>query len=145
MARFFVVLVLSWWAQSLNAETLVMSIGKIQQAKGSLVIAVFERPDKWLDTKAKNAAFRKVIYPVVDLTDASVRISDLPEGRFAISVFHDLDNNNKLETNFIGYPKEPFGFSAPMGRFGPPSFEDASFVLGGEAKSGEIMIGIELH
>jgi uncharacterized protein (DUF2141 family) len=36
---------------------------------------------------------------------------------------------NKLTMpNFLGIPKEPYGFSKnKFGKFGPPDFEDASF------------------
>ena len=43
-----------------------------------------------------------------------------------------LIKNEKLDTNFFGIPKEQFGFSNnAKGRFGPPSFESASFELDG--------------
>jgi uncharacterized protein (DUF2141 family) len=38
--------------------------------------------------------------------------------------------NSKLDTNFIGMPKEGVGTSNnPRTRFGPPSFENAVFEL----------------
>ncbi|MEO0601095.1 MAG: DUF2141 domain-containing protein [Myxococcota bacterium] len=49
-------------------------------------------------------------------------------GRVAVSVRHDVDGNGKLDTNVVGMPKEPFGFSrdAPLRTFGPPKFDDAA-------------------
>ena len=53
---------------------------------------------------------------------------NIPHGDYALKVFHDENENQKLDTNFIGMPKEKFGFSNDaMGRFGPPSFEQARF------------------
>ncbi len=61
---------------------------------------------------------------------------DLPPGRYAVSAYQDLNLNDKLDTNAFGMPKEPYGFSRnARGRFGPPSFEDASFELGSEPKT----------
>ena len=55
---------------------------------------------------------------------------DLAPGKYAISIIHDENNNDKLDTNFIGIPKEGFGFSNnPRIMFGPPSFEKASFEI----------------
>ena len=52
---------------------------------------------------------------------------ELPDGTYAVGVFHDVDGNDALSKNFLGIPKEPFGFSNNVrGRFGPPSFKDAS-------------------
>ena len=49
---------------------------------------------------------------------------------YAFSFFHDLNNNKKLDTNFLGIPKEPYGFSNnKKGRFGPPKFSEASLEI----------------
>src|SRR4051812_20948458 len=32
----------------------------------------------------------------------------LPEGRYGIAVFHDIDGDEKLGANVLGYPTEPF-------------------------------------
>jgi leucyl/phenylalanyl-tRNA---protein transferase len=58
-------------------------------------------------------------------------LKDVVPGSYAIKAFHDVDRNGKLDTNFMGIPKEPYGFSNDaMGTFGPPSFEQASFKVG---------------
>ena len=58
----------------------------------------------------------------------------LPPGRYALSVFQDMNGNRKLDTNFIGIPTEQSGSSnnAPA-RFGPPKFSAAEFVVGSQA------------
>ena len=51
---------------------------------------------------------------------------NIPAGDYAFVAFQDYDKNNELKTNFIGYPKEPVGFSNNAKIvFGPPSFNDA--------------------
>ncbi len=131
MGKLYAVLLVSLFTVSAGAESLRVSIGNIESATGSIVLAVFDKPDHWLDTKAKESPFREATY-VVESTDDATIVIDIPAGRYAISVFHDLNDNKKLDTNFIGYPKEPFGFSAPMGRFGPPKFEVASIKVGAQ-------------
>ncbi|ALM08275.1 hypothetical protein SB49_11035 [Sediminicola sp. YIK13] len=62
-------------------------------------------------------------------------ITNLPNGTYALAVFHDKNGNNKLDTNWLGIPKEAIGFSnAKMKMFGPPSFEDCAFNLKGDAQ-----------
>tara|TARA_R110000796_G_scaffold37722_4_gene95157 strand:+ start:22621 stop:23049 length:429 start_codon:yes stop_codon:yes gene_type:complete len=57
-------------------------------------------------------------------------LNDLPSGTYAIAAFHDENINAKLDTNFIGIPKEQVGFSnSKMKTFGPPSFKECSFEL----------------
>lgn len=49
-------------------------------------------------------------------------------GRYAVAVFHDVDGDLKLKTNFIGIPREPVGASNnAKGSMGPPKFRDAAF------------------
>jgi uncharacterized protein (DUF2141 family) len=38
-------------------------------------------------------------------------ISDVDAGTYALSIFHDVDNDNKLSTNLLGMPNEGYGFS----------------------------------
>lgn len=69
---------------------------------------------------------------VVDGDTARVTF-ELSEGRYAIKLFLDLNGNGEVDTNFLGVPKEPFGFSNnAMGKFGPPSFDAAAFTFEGD-------------
>ena len=55
---------------------------------------------------------------------------DLPTGTYAIGVFHDVNGNNSLDTNFLGIPKEQYGFgNDATGSFGPPSFDEAAITV----------------
>ena len=66
---------------------------------------------------------------------ASVSFEDIPDGVYAISCYHDEDDDGKLNM-FLGfYPTEAYGTSNNTpARFGPPKWEDAKF----EIKNGEI-------
>ncbi len=56
----------------------------------------------------------------------------VPKGVYAISAFHDQNNNGKLDTNFIGLPTEDYCASRDArNSFGPPSFGDAKFSYSG--------------
>ena len=59
---------------------------------------------------------------------------DLPTGAYAIGVFHDVNGNNSLDTNFLGIPKEQYGFgNDATGSFGPPSFDEAAITVSKDA------------
>jgi len=59
-------------------------------------------------------------------------VIDLPEGMYAIALFIDVNKNLKIDKNFLGIPKEQFGFSNnAMGRLSAPSFEQAMFQVSG--------------
>lgn len=58
----------------------------------------------------------------------NIRFADLPTGDYAISAYLDENSNAKLDTNFIGIPSEPYGFSRNARNLaGPPPFADAAF------------------
>ncbi|MFN3875311.1 MAG: DUF2141 domain-containing protein [Flavobacteriales bacterium] len=70
----------------------------------------------------------------VEANGASVQVGfgDLAPGRYAIKAYHDINGNGRLDTNWMGMPKEPYGFgNDAMGAFGPPSYEQAAVPVEG--------------
>jgi len=60
----------------------------------------------------------------------AVNITDLPDGDYAIAIFHDANGNKNLDTNMLGIPKEQIAFSkGKMKMFGPPKFDECVFTL----------------
>ena len=53
-------------------------------------------------------------------------LTEVPFGEYAVAVFQDANGNGKLDTDFFGRPKEPFGISGnPDCSKAPPRYEDA--------------------
>jgi len=53
---------------------------------------------------------------------------NLPDGTYAIAVWHDENDNQEMDKNLFGAPTENYGFSKNIfGTFGPPDFEEVSF------------------
>jgi len=58
--------------------------------------------------------------------------SGVAPGTYAVAVFHDENSNGKLDTNFLGIPREGVGASNDaQGHFGPPKFDAAAFHFSG--------------
>jgi uncharacterized protein (DUF2141 family) len=74
----------------------------------------------------------------IPVTHASVStvFAGLPDGRYAVKAYHDVDGDGKMSTNPYGMPIEPFAFSNnAKGNMGPASWADAAFeVKGGVVK-----------
>ena len=68
----------------------------------------------------------------------------VPYGEYAIAIFVDANGNGKMDKNFLGIPKEQYGFSNNvMGRMAAPSFEQAKFeVTGPTTQNITLRIGI---
>jgi len=61
---------------------------------------------------------------------SEVTFTDLPPGEYAVSLLHDENGNEKMDTNFLGIPREGYGTSNNAAAiFGPPKFKDARFIL----------------
>lgn len=53
---------------------------------------------------------------------------ELPEGDYAITAFLDENRNSRLDLNFLGIPKEMFGFSNnPKILTGAPGYQECDF------------------
>ena len=99
----------------------------IEKNVGQLGILLFEQQDGFPTDERK--ALQQVLLP---LNGTTLRYSfeNLPYGTYAVSVMHDANMNDKLDTNFIGIPKEGIGISNNVtSTLSAPKFRDASFVL----------------
>lgn len=60
---------------------------------------------------------------------------DLPSGRYAARLFHDVDGDGQMDTNPFGLPVEPYAFSNnAVGNMGPAGWDRAAFDLDGEVE-----------
>jgi acyl-CoA reductase-like NAD-dependent aldehyde dehydrogenase/uncharacterized protein (DUF2141 family) len=63
--------------------------------------------------------------------EATIDVGTLPPGRYAVSVYLDVNGNQKLDSGLLGIPREPVGVSNnPKRRMGPPLFKDSAFGMG---------------
>ncbi|HJW57163.1 MAG TPA: DUF2141 domain-containing protein [Burkholderiaceae bacterium] len=103
-----------------QAADLTVEVAGVKNAKGKVMVAVFNRAEDFLDKPVQAAA--------VDAQPGTVRLvfAGLPAGDYALSVFQDENRNGALDTNPAGMPIEPYGFSNDAaGNDGPPSFQQA--------------------
>lgn len=67
--------------------------------------------------------------PVTNGT-SEAQFENVPAGDYAIMVFHDANQNKKLDQNFLGIPKEGYGASRNKLPFASaPSFNDNKFTV----------------
>ena len=65
----------------------------------------------------------------------SILLTRYPKGEYAIALWHDENNDGKLNKNWLGMPTEGYGFSNNVfGAFGPPDYEECTFKI----REGEI-------
>ena len=103
---------------------ITVNISGLDSDKGKILIALYNEKDQFL-----NKGFRGGMTKIIDKKISYVFVG-IPKGEYAISFFHDENDNNKMDTNFLGIPKEDYGCSNnAKGFMGPPKYDDAKFQL----------------
>ena len=109
------------------AARLIVSITGVKNASGGVYIGLYATPSKFLNGTQVDL-MKKVQATAGPIT---VVFDNLPPGVYALGAYHDENNNDHLDTNFIGLPEEGYALSngvrAVMSK---PSFQQASFTIG---------------
>ena len=109
-------------AQEKESHTITVTISGMESNKGAVFVALYNSEKDFLNKNFKGE--------IVKITDkkAVALFKNIENGIYAISVFHDENDNKKLDTKIFGIPKEPIGTSNDAtGFMGPPKFKDAKF------------------
>lgn len=105
---------------SFGQVTLTVEIEQLRNNNGKILLELKNENEEVLKGFSEGIADNKCI----------IVIENLNPGKYAFKFFHDENNDEKINTNFIGIPKEGYGFSNnAKGTFGPPSFEKMLFEL----------------
>ncbi len=108
-----------------TTATLTLNLRGFQRDDGQVLVAVYRGADGF--PGQPNAAWQTKVARVRG-GQAQVILQGVPVGEYAVAVVHDENNNNKLDTNWLGMPREGIGMSNnARGRLGPPKYRDAKF------------------
>ena len=121
---FFLSLILASSFIYSQTANVTLKVKGIAEVKGFMSVALYDNAE---DFPGKENYIIGEDVPVISESFEYV-MKDLPYGTYAVAIYYDMDENGKMNKNWVGMPKEPFGFSNDAkGRMGPPDFEDASF------------------
>lgn len=108
-----------------------VTILNIRNSTGTVDCALFDSANGF-PVDVLRSAMRLVAMKVPD-TEARCDFESIRSGSYALVVLHDENMNGKLDTNWLGIPKEGYGFSNDVkATFGAPSFSAASFSYDGQ-------------
>jgi len=118
-------------AQPLQPGIHVEMLG-IRNSTGAVACALFESPEGFPTEFMRFASNLMMVR--VRGTKATCGFEQIPPGTYALAVIHDENRDGKLATDWMGLPKEGYGFSNDAkGTLGAPSFEAASFLYDGQS------------
>jgi len=121
-----IVLLSSFSIQKQETCSLTIEVSELRNSKGTVLFALYNREDAFPDEHYKKY-FKKLTGKIVNGA-SSVTFENLPEGRYAVNILHDEDNDGKIKKGII-FPKEGIGFSnyKSIGFSNKPTFSKASF------------------
>ena len=132
MVKYFCLLSFLLCSFQLRAATLEVEISGITK-EGILHLAIYSSKEVFESEKGDRPGPQPGIIAgsIKNVgTEVYKETFEIPAGTYVIGYYIDVNENEKLDTNFIGIPKEEYGFSNnARGTFGPPSFASASFIL----------------
>jgi uncharacterized protein (DUF2141 family) len=109
-----------------HAQTLNLKVSNLKST-ATLRIAFYKKENKFPDEG--KFAFAKEFKPT-KTGDNILSFTDISAGEYALAIYQDSNGNKKLDTNMVGYPKEPFGFSQNIKpRFSAPAYEECKIAF----------------
>ncbi len=112
------------YSQASNSTKLTIRIQGMKNKKGNLSIALYKS-----DANFKQEKFSYVNRISAD-SDGVIVLDKIDYGNYGVAVYHDENENSKLDKNFIGMPVEGYGFSNNVkGSFGPPGLKETSVLM----------------
>ncbi|MCU1241876.1 MAG: hypothetical protein JWO71_2602 [Candidatus Acidoferrum typicum] len=110
------------------AENVIhVEISGLRNDTGQMLCALYSSTQADAFPKKAEKAVARLTAKIVD-RQAVCEFTGVASGTFAVSVVHDENSNGKLDTNFIGMPREGVGASNDAkGHMGPPKFSAAAF------------------
>ncbi len=115
-------------ASILSANDITVEITKLLNTNGKVQIGLYN-----------NAQSFSIIDKIYKGTAVSVssktfryKFENIPNGVYAIAIFHDENENRELDKNFLGFPSEGYGSSNNIRpSFRGANFDEAKFELNG--------------
>src|SRR5215469_15984662 len=126
-------------AQPAQGSVIHVEVARLRNNTGQVSCSLYSSADGF--PKEGRKAVAHVVAPISE-QKAVCDFPGITPGTYAVSVFHDENSNGKLDTNFLGIPREGVGASNDAkGHLGPPKFDAAAFHFAG----GRFNLKITIH
>ncbi len=100
--------------------SLQMEINNLQSNNGIIYIRILDENENPVIVGTSSVIYQS----------AKISFDSISAGKYAIQFFHDENENQKMDFNLIGIPKEKFGSSNDVKPvLGPPKFEKMLFEI----------------
>jgi uncharacterized protein (DUF2141 family) len=127
IVKIVITLIISFVITEVKAQekySITVTVKDADSNYGKIFLALYNTDTDFLNTSFKG------MQSVIENEQCTVTFQNIPAGVYAVSIFHDENDNGKMDSNFMGIPKEDYGCSNDASGFmGPPKWDDAKFQL----------------
>ena len=103
---------------------LTIVVDGIENLKGHLMVGVYAK-ENFMKSAPQYGQIVKVESETI-----TIELESIKQGEYAISLYQDENDNQKLDTGAYGIPTEKYGFSNnATSEMGPPKFDDCKFSM----------------
>jgi len=115
------ILTINLFAQEKKGVTLTVIIENVANDKGKVSLGLYNEA-----TFMKAAPIQSASGKTKDRT-VTLTLTDIEPGQYGVTCFHDENDNDRMDFEANGMPKESYGVSNNIMAFGPPQWSDAKF------------------
>jgi uncharacterized protein (DUF2141 family) len=108
--------------------TVTVRMSGFRSSAGKVIVVIHDHPEGFPGDEPLHRARASIKDGA-----ATVRFTGLRDGAYAVSMFHDENDNGILDETWVGRPKEGVGASNnPQPKLRAPNFAESSFALAGK-------------
>lgn len=119
-----------------DSGKLLVELENVRDDSGQIRASIYSDPESF---RKEDKALKIVSLPA-RAGNITLNLDGLAPGRYAVMVYHDANNDQKLNLRFGMFPTEGYGLSNNPVVMGPPKFSESVFDL----KPGENRISIKI-
>lgn len=138
IALFITLLLSSFFAKAQDNTSkgisITVTIPNAKNDKGKMLLGLHNQKT-FMKAKALNRVSSSIKDGMVTVT-----FENVPKGEYAIMVLHDENQNNRMDFEHTGMPKEAYGISNNPMSFGPPQFSEGKFLVADKDLNFEIRL-----
>lgn len=109
------------FAQKNEGQTITVTVDNVLNNNGKVILSLHTA-----ETFMKGAGIKNKESSIED-GKVTVTFKDIQPGTYAIMALHDENDNNRMDFEVNGMPKESYGTSKNPMSFGPPQFSESKF------------------
>ena len=113
-------------AQESEGVTITVTIENVLSDEGQILGAIHSEETFMKAPGVKNEIIKAT------KGEVTLKFSNVTPGTFAIMLLHDSNNNNRMDFEANGMPKESYATSGDVDLYGPPTFNATKFEIAEE-------------